>query len=298
MVFEVQSVTIASGYMGTFVLSFPDYLTPGSSVMYSTGVLGAFSSASSILDVQMAVERLSNVNSVEVSKYKDASSGATVFEITFLSINGIMPLLSTTLPPVDVSIAQLSQGVAEMQVITVASDVVYIREQQQFEVNNNDTFTMSYNGAPAVTVVPPISITNIENAMNSFTTASGKNVYVVVSKGRGSGAGISTYTMTFMSPVGEAYPAVITDTTSNTVVQVVQVTKGVSPSMGTFTIFFEGYYTTDIPYDASASEVKLALETLVSVGTSVQVEQQDTMNGYSWTVQFATIMGDLRYGKY
>merc|ERR1711871_413380 len=78
--------------------------------------------------------------------------------------------------------------------------------------------------------------------------------------------------------------------TKNTITESV---KGVSPIDGTFTVFFEGQYTDDILFDASAADVKKALENLGTIGT-VAVEREDTGNGYKWTVSFIQNMGNLR----
>ena len=70
-------------------------------------------------------------------------------------------------------------------------------------------------------------------------------------------------------------------------------TQGVAPSVGTFTIYYEGSYTADIPYNGGAAVVKKALEALSNIGT-VQVLRDDTNNGFKWTVMFTQNSGNLR----
>jgi len=73
----------------------------------------------------------------------------------------------------------------------------------------------------------------------------------------------------------------------------VKTVMGVLPSTGTFTVFFENEYTSDIAVDASAADVKSALENLATVN-KVAVTRDDTSNGYKWTVSFVQNMGNLR----
>ena len=69
--------------------------------------------------------------------------------------------------------------------------------------------------------------------------------------------------------------------------------KGISNIAGTFSLFFEGEYTDDINFDASAATVKARLEKLSTIGP-VSVQRDDTGNGYKWTVSFISNVGNLR----
>ena len=68
--------------------------------------------------------------------------------------------------------------------------------------------------------------------------------------------------------------------------------KGSSPIAGTFTVSYGGAYSTDIPFDASAAQMKAALEALSSLG-QVGVSRDDTNNGFKWTVSFVQNLGNL-----
>jgi hypothetical protein len=98
---------------------------------------------------------------------------------------------------------------------------------------------------------------------------------------------VATINIEYTNPVGDV-PYMIdvatctgsTCSLSNSVATLtkpVESIKGVSPVTGTFTIFFEGQYTDDIPHDASASQVKAALEDLSTIGmVSVVRDGPDT----------------------
>ena len=77
--------------------------------------------------------------------------------------------------------------------------------------------------------------------------------------------GDTVFTVTFLDPVGD-----IPDLTANTTqggvsVSVNEAVKGVSPLGGTFVVSYEGQYTGDIDFDASASEMKSALEAVATI---------------------------------
>jgi hypothetical protein len=62
---------------------------------------------------------------------------------------------------------------------------------------------------------------------------------------------------------------------------------------GTFRLSFGGYTTVDIPYDASPTEMREALETLPGIETvDVSVSTADNQRGYEWTVEFTGAMND------
>jgi hypothetical protein len=84
--YEVASVFFPSSNMNNVTLFLLDYLTPESSLEYETL---EFSSDSSAYNVQVAVESLPNVDSVEVTK--DSDSDGTWFLITFVANLGDVP---------------------------------------------------------------------------------------------------------------------------------------------------------------------------------------------------------------
>ena len=125
------------------------------------------------------------------------------------------------------------------------------------------------NGAPVVTEVTSTGVLNVSMSVKKIS-----------------------HTVKFISPVDDVNHLVIVPS-SSPVVTVVEAVKGISPIQGTFTVFFEGEYTDDIDYDASAATMKDALEDLSKVGR-VQVSRDDLGNGYKWTVTFTQNVGNLR----
>jgi uncharacterized protein YpmB len=281
----VQLITFVDSTASAVTITLLDYLTPYSTTYYSADLFTASSSDSA---VQTAIQALTNVDSVDVSTYTD-TSGYTVFAVTFLTNLGIVPLLISS-DTSKVTVSEATQGVSEVQMITLASDIEYVREQQQFELATSAAAVyLSYNGGTAVAVTSPTTAL-IQAALETFNGADGSPLSVTVTEGIDAS---TMYTVTFTSPVGDAALLVVTSPDSTTAITVVETIKGVAPSTGTFTLYYEGQYTVDIAYDASALEVKTAVESLSNLG-SVEVVRADTGNGFSWSVGFAQNGGDLR----
>ena len=113
--YAIQLITFVTS-SATATITFPDYLNPYSTLVYSCLPFTALSTANA---VQLAIEKLSNVDSVDVNKYVD-SNGYTVFSVTFLSNFGIVPLFISGNSGVVVS--EMQAGIAEIQAVTLASD--------------------------------------------------------------------------------------------------------------------------------------------------------------------------------
>jgi len=62
---------------------------------------------------------------------------------------------------------------------------------------------------------------------------------------------------------------------------------------GTFRIAFGGHYTDEIPVSSTAHDMKVALESLPTIGSTV-VSQRHMPNGSIWAVTFLTNLGDGR----
>ena len=73
-------------------------------------------------------------------------------------------------------------------------------------------------------------------------------------------------------------------------VQVVSINSSSSTLSGTFSLSFMGFATSAIPYDASASRMEAAIESLANIGnvqvTLSQTQSASTMYSSSWTVTF------------
>ena len=268
------------------VLSFPDYLTPYSTEIFKCIPISARSTPNV---VEMALTALPNIDAVDVSQFTD-SNGYSIFSVRFIMNLGITPLLISSNSGIVVS--ELLAGVSEIQTVTLASDIDYTRARQLFEVLTANTISISFNGTQPLIIVNQ-TYAAVQAALNSRTGPYGQPLNILVEAVPGSVPYKTAYTVTFISPVGPVPLLVVRDLTKSAAVDVVSVSQGASPSVGTFTLFYEGQFTKDIPHDASALEVKIALENLSTIGL-VQVDQADTGNGYSWSVGFASNGGDLR----
>lgn len=275
VVYEVQQIFIPTGVSTSFKLT--DYLTPFSTQTFSTSVV---SSAASSQTIQAAIESLANVESVDVST--SSQSGGVYFQVTFLSNLCQVPLLLPTNPAVLVS--EVVIGICEIQTVTIASDVKFTREIQQFGLNPIFPVSFTLFGT-SVTVPTPISDIKIQAALSTVFAPNGSPVVTSVSHNNNS------YSVLFVSPVGNV-PTLSVKQGGNSAV-VMQAVVGNSSTSGTFTLFYEGQYTNDIPFDASAAQVKTALEQLNNIGV-VGVAAEDTDNGFKWTVSFTQNVGNLR----
>jgi hypothetical protein len=296
VIYEVVNVYFPAGNTDDVTLFLLDYLTPESTLEYETL---PFAAASTAYTVQVALESLPNVDSVDVSKeiIVDAPGG-TAFMITFVANLGDVPDMSTING--NILIQEVQKGLTEVQTITVAADEEFVREEQQitfrysamgeFQLNlyasvENTTF-MSYNA----------SAMDVQNALNALVGPNGAPVVTQVSRTdviSGASADSVAFTVRFISPVGDVPQLVVTPTDMSVEYTVVEAIKGLSPIAGTFTVFFEDEYTDDIDFDASAASVKDRLEDLSGVGR-VQVTREDLGNGFKWTVTFTQNVGNLR----
>lgn len=286
-VYEVQLITfITPG--ATASLKLPTYLnllTP-SALLPDVGI--TITATTKLADVQKAIETLPNVDSVSVFRYYN-TAGEIEYSVTFLSNLGQVPLMVSAVPS-DVLVTEATAGITEIQVITLASDIEYIREVQSFTATAGNDLTVSYNTQTTAQIASPTAA-KLQAAINLLVDASGTQLNVAVAS---TVAGI--YTVTFLAggPVGDIVTLKVLDiTTPASLITVTETTKGVSPSTGTFTLLYEGQYTSDIPSDASALEVQTAIQALDNVG-NVVVARTDLNNGLSWTVQFTQNGGDLR----
>eukprot|EP01031_Cornospumella_fuschlensis_P050436 gene50436-61707_t len=140
-VYDVQAIKFVAASIGTSaVVSLQDYLTPFSSLQFSSG---AFSGVSSASDVQAAIESLQNVHHVDVERIVE-SNGDVTFLVTFLTNLGDVPLLTSSSA---VNITQVTNGMCEVQIITISADQEFDREVQLVSVINSATaMRFSYPG--------------------------------------------------------------------------------------------------------------------------------------------------------
>eukprot|EP00970_Alexandrium_tamarense_P009994 scaffold1976_cov187-Alexandrium_tamarense.AAC.23 len=78
---------------------------------------------------------------------------------------------------------------------------------------------------------------------------------------------------------------------TNPIIGISRVREGLQPLSGTIRMGFEGERTLPIPYDADASLMKQALESLTTIG-EVDVARFDNNNGHNYFVTFLSELGD------
>jgi hypothetical protein len=271
-------------------------MTPESTANYSAT---SFSSTDDAATVQTAIETLTNVDAVDVEK-NTLSGGDTEFLVTFLSNLGEVPAMTSS-DPTDIPVDTVTEGVCEVQTITVSADIDFTREEQQFTIATTTTSLVMEWYSSSSAVASEISISgsgtgsaviasDIESALELETAANGSPLEVTVTSIDDTSNSDTTFKIVFTNPVGDIPTLVVTTPTSTEVVESV---KGVTPVTGSFTVFFEGQYTDDIAMDASAADMKSALESLSTIG-NLRVSRDDTNNGFKWTVSFVQNVGNLR----
>jgi hypothetical protein len=289
-VYEVQQVTVAAGSLSspiTLVLS--DYLTPYSAATFTTT---SFTAMYTPFEVQQAIESLANVDSVDVERHT-GSGGQVYYLVTFMSNLGDVPSMTTSTG--GVTVTEVVKGACEVQTITIASDQEFTREENVFEFPTTATSArfMFLSNPVARTISSPINAATVTAALEGFFGPNGAPVDVTVTMVTSGSKNI--FTVTFISPVGDVGSLTAEYNTGSGFVfaTVVEQVKGVSPVTGSFTVFYEGYFTDDIQHDASAADVKAALEALPTIN-AVKVLREDTNNGFKWTVSFSQNVGNLR----
>jgi len=78
---------------------------------------------------------------------------------------------------------------------------------------------------------------------------------------------------------------------TNPVIEVRRVREGLQPLSGTLRLGFEGERTLPIPFDAEASQMKHALESLSTIG-EVDVSRYSNNNGHNYFITFISELGD------
>jgi hypothetical protein len=81
-----------------------------------------------------------------------------------------------------------------------------------------------------------------------------------------------------------------------TEVQVISISSATAVFSGTFCLSYQGFSTGQLPYDASATRMEAALESIPNVGNVIVTQSlmSGTSYGISWTVQFLDNVGDMQ----
>jgi hypothetical protein len=272
VVYTIQSIFIPISQGGNIVLQLPDYLTPTSVANFSTT---AFASASSSLVVQNAIEALNNVKSVDVSRI--VSAGGVTFLVTFLSNLGYVPILQSFNNLINIQILQT--GICDVQAIILATDSDFS------SLPSNGTFTISYEGE----YTPDININADESEMKTKLESLSQIGTVKVNR-QTNGNGFR-WTVSFTENVGDL--RLMQAIPYRYEVQLLQTSGGSpTPLSGIMTLSYGGDSVT-VNYDASASDMQSALESMPSVG-AVEVVKTFGSNGQNlWMITFRALIGNV-----
>ncbi|KAG5186906.1 hypothetical protein JKP88DRAFT_156261, partial [Tribonema minus] len=193
---------------------------------------------------------------------------------------------ATTLAGAAATAQRAQAGATEVQSVTVKGDTALVREVQSIAITGGPSaFTVTLLGD---TVTVPSGATKAVMAAKLESLVNVTSVIVDTDDD----AHPALYTVTFVDPVGDVPPMAVTGLSGGATALVTQETRGEFPVSGTFTLSFRGAYTDDIAVDATAAQVKAALEDLSTV-TSVHVVRAAATVGYTWWVTFTGDQGDL-----
>lgn len=248
--------------------------------------------ATTELLLQDALKSLSNVGNVKVSAVSLASD--IQYTITFVSELGELPLLSASDGNVIISRTYDQIGVTEIQQITTSVDKAFVYEIQTVSVlSSAGAFALSFNDGPNTNHIA-CNFQDAAEAAASVLTLKAElegvaNVLVNIDSfvvGTGSVEDPWEYRITFLDPIG-AINLLQSDNA-----EVSEVVQGKSYIDGTFVLSYNGRYTSDIPFDASARYMKVSLEKLATID-EVNVQRVDKRTGYEWNVTFTKNVGNL-----
>jgi len=249
----------------------------------------------STVTLQDALAELPNVGKVQVTQTnQEHDASMNYFIVTFRDVFGEYPLLSASDPSIMISRNDGQFSATEVQTITLSVDKPFIYEVQSIAVSNDDaSFDLSFKDGPSTSLIScnfasineaQEAVSSIESELNALP-----NVKVSIDTAVG-GSGLEnvpwTYRVTFLDPVG---PLPLLNSNKATITQLVQ---GESTLGGSIVLSYEGEYTDDIAFDASAKDVKDKLEMLSTID-EVNVRKIDKYTGYQWAVSFTGNAGNL-----
>eukprot|EP00804_Cyclotella_cryptica_P021433 CCRYP_005783-RA/>CCRYP_005783-RA protein AED:0.00 eAED:0.00 QI:831/1/1/1/1/1/3/2372/6166 len=247
------------------------------------------------ISLQQALSELRNVlGKVDVTRINEDHESIAYFVVTFKDTYGEMPLISASDPYITVSRNGGQYSATEIQSITVSADKPFIYEVQSIIIPSScSTFDLSFMSDSKTNSIScnfadiseaSIAVSTLQDELNNLS-----NVKVHVDT-RVSGSGEADnpwqFKVTFIEPVG---PLPLLNSGD---VEISQVVQGESTLSGSFVISYEGKYSADIPFDATARDVKNKLESLDTI-TEVNVKRVDKYTGYQWAVSFTGNAGNL-----
>lgn len=260
------------------------------------------------LVLQDALSSLTNIGKVLVSSLITANGDAQ-YTVTFVTVLGELPLLTSSDSSIVISRAPHQIGLTEIQTITSSVDQAFVYEAQSIAVPSSaSTFRLSFGtnsvtnpiacnfatleAAQAAATIIKAELEATTSSANADVDGDGSHRDIVVSvdekqvSGDGSDENPWVFVVTFVEPVGPL-PLLWSD---NAVIA--QITQGHSTLEGTMVLSYDGEYTDDIAFDASAVTIKHRLEALSTID-EVDVHKIDKRTGYEWEVTFTRSVGNL-----
>ena len=241
--------------------------------------------------LEAVLAELPNVGKVHVSQ-TNADHESTTFVVTFRDTFGEYPLFAASDPSVMISLNGGHVSSTEVQTLTFSVDKPFVYKVQSVSILSNEPlFHLSFKAGRTDSILSNFqSISEAQNALLSLETElnSLPNVKVRVDRavsGTGQDSNPWKFRVTFLEPVG---PLPLFTSDSAIILQEVQ---GES-TPGSVVLSYEGEYTNDIRFDASAKDIKDQLENLKTI-EEVNVRKYDMYTGYQWVVSFTGQAGNL-----
>ena len=249
----------------------------------------------SVLSLEEALSELPNVGKVEVTQTNEDDLFTSYFIVTFRDVFGEYPLLAASDPSITISRNNGQYAATEIQTITLSVDKPFVYEVQSISVlTSSSSFDLSFKSGPRTSAIPcnfaslveaQDAVTSIEAEINALP-----DIKVRVDSavgGVGEAGNPWRFKVTFLEPVG---PLPLLDSNNADITQVVQ---GEATLGGSVVLSYEGEYTDDISFDASAKDIKDKLELIDTIDEVVNVRRLDKYTGYQWVVSFTGNTGNL-----
>jgi hypothetical protein len=233
-----------------------------------------------------------------------SSANAKTLRITFTSFFGVLPALDAVEKSVgagNVAVVKYRDGVTEIQTITTSASEAFVPEEVLIQMQGDlgqaitgGSFTVdigsSSNGP--VTIGYADSPSDVEEALETLSTVTDVEV---TGQSLPGAAGWYAWRVKFLDPVGDVPDFVIESSLTGVGAEAsaTEAVPGVAPIGGTFIVAYGEDWTDNLDFDVSASGMKAALESLSTVGGTVDVEREFLGNGHRWTVTFQSNLGNL-----
>ena len=260
---------------------------------------GIYSQTSDITDtsklsLEAALAELPNVGKVHVTQTNEDSESIMYFIVTFRDVFGEYPLLVASNPNVEISLTDGRESATEVQTLTLSVDKPFVFEVQSVYISSSvPSFYLSFKQAGKTNSMPcnfgsvagaQEAVTSLEAELNSLPSVKVRVDNAV--SGTGQEYNPWKFRITFLEPVGPL-PLLHSDNA-----KIAQEVQDESTLGGSVVLSYEGEYTDNIRFDASAKDIKDKLEMLSSID-EVNVRKYDMYTGYQWVVSFTGHAGNL-----